>query len=85
MIERIKIPDDDMPGWINTLREGGFSDNEIDTILTNLNKTYANIKNNQYIEKELSKMNEEIEKRRGYSLTDEEKESLKKGIASRIK
>lgn len=37
---RIKIPDYDMLGWIKTLREGNFSNDEIDIILSFLNKNY---------------------------------------------
>ena len=36
-----KIPDDDMIGWIQSLREGGLTDKEIDEMLSKLNKTYA--------------------------------------------
>ncbi|MEJ0021252.1 MAG: hypothetical protein WDN47_01580 [Candidatus Doudnabacteria bacterium] len=35
------VPDEDMHGWINSLMEGGFSQEEIDRILVHLNQTYA--------------------------------------------
>lgn len=43
-IEKIRIPDEDMPNWIKALREGGFNDEEIDLILKNLNETYRRLK-----------------------------------------
>ncbi len=38
---RISIPDDEVVGWMQTLREGGFNDEEIDKILSHLNSEYA--------------------------------------------
>ncbi len=84
MIEKISIPNDDVPGWMQTLREGGFTDEEIDTMLVHLNPTYAGEKQKVAIEQELTKMNNEITLRRGYPLSDEEKANLKKGIESRF-
>jgi hypothetical protein len=40
---KIKVPDGDMMGWIEMLREGGFSNEEVDVILAFLNKTYFSI------------------------------------------
>ena len=50
MTEKITIPDDDMPGWMQTLREGGFSDAEIDSILSHLNSTYGGMKRREFID-----------------------------------
>lgn len=36
----IKIPDDDMGGWIKVLREENFLNEEIDVFLSFLNETY---------------------------------------------
>jgi hypothetical protein len=38
------IPDDDMGGWIQSLRAGGFTDKEMDEVLGNLNQTYRKMK-----------------------------------------
>lgn len=81
----VSIPDDDVPGWLETLREGGFSESEIDSIMSHLNETYAGVKMNEAVEKELRKMDAEITNRRGTPLTDEEKKSLRAGIESRFK
>ncbi len=66
------------------LREGGFTDAEIDGMLSHLNETYAGLKKNEYIEKELQKMNEEILKRRGVGLTEKERADLRAGIETRL-
>lgn len=83
-IERIRIPDEDMPGWIQTLRETGFSDKEIDSILRNLNSTYAGLKKEEFVVRELKKMEEEVSKRRGSGFTEQERIEMKKGIESRF-
>ena len=40
---KIKVPDKDVPGWIQMLREDGFLNEEVDVILAFLNKTYFSI------------------------------------------
>ena len=84
-IEKLRIPDDDMPGWIQTLREGGFNDEEIDFIMSNLNKTYDRLKKNEFIEQELRRMEEEIKNRRGFGLNIDERRALRESIESRFK
>lgn len=84
-IEKLEIADEHIPDWMQTLREGGFTDDEIDSMLSRLNKTYATQKNREYVNKELNKMDVEIQKRRGEPLTEEEKEGLRAGIESRFK
>ena len=83
-IEKVRIPDEDMPGWIETLRKGGFSDEEMDLILENLNPTYKKMKNPDFVEKELESLKDCLFKRLGRSLTKEEIDHLKKGIESRL-
>ncbi len=85
MIEKLTIPDEDVPGWMQTLREGGFTDTEIDSILSNLNSTYSHEKRKGYIEAELLKMGNEIYERRGTPLSEQEKKDLKEGIESRFR
>lgn len=52
-VEKIKILDEDIPGWIKSLHEGGFSSEEIDEVLGNLNLTYKKAKDPDVIEREL--------------------------------
>ena len=40
-IYKARIPDEDMVGWINTLKEAGFSEEEVDEIMTKLNFEYS--------------------------------------------
>ncbi|OGE74289.1 MAG: hypothetical protein A3I07_04535 [Candidatus Doudnabacteria bacterium RIFCSPLOWO2_02_FULL_42_9] len=71
-IEKIRIPDDDIPGWLNLLMEMGLDQREIDHILRELNKTYA-----EQLDKNWTKSPESIykiiEEERGISLTEDEK------------
>lgn len=80
----VRISDEDVLGWIRTLRDGGFSDDEIDWILGNLNKNYRLFKDPDFIEKELKKIGEKVFKRHGKFLTNTEKNYLRKVIKSRL-
>lgn len=81
-IEKVRIPDEDMPGWIKTLREGGFTDEEMDLILTNLNPTYRKTKNPDFVEKGLEKLKEDLSQKIDRELTQEEIDCLRKGMES---
>ena len=83
-IEKVRIPDEDMPSWIETLRKGGFNDEEMDLILENLNPTYRKMKNPDFVEKELERLKVHLFKGLGRSLTKEEIDYLRKGIESRL-
>ena len=77
-----KIPDSDAMGWINTLTEAGFSEKEIDLMMSQLNKTYRAQKGEAFIEDELKKI-EAVVHRSGKSLTKEQKEYFRKTIMDR--
>ena len=49
-IKGLSIPDADMPGWIQSLVEGGFSTGEIDAILSHLNQAYFEAKGQGLVE-----------------------------------
>lgn len=83
-IEKVRIPDEDMPEWIKTLREGGFSDEEMDLILENLNPTYRKMKDPDFVEKELERLRKDLFEKIGRPLTREEIEHLRKSIESRL-
>lgn len=83
-MEKINVPDEDVPGWLQTLREGGFTDVEINSIMSHLNETYAGFQKDVAVNKELEKMDGEIRARRGFSLSNEEKTKLREGIESRF-
>ncbi len=79
-IERMRIPDDDMAGWIQSLREGGFSDQEMDDILSHLNKTYAKAKGMDAIAaaKMVKEYEEYLKTIFNITLTEKEREILQK-------
>ena len=79
-IERIRIPDEDMRGWIETLYKGGFDEQEIDRILINLNKTYARMKGPQYIEHALKQIEDDY-RRAGQTLSYERREYIRQMMA----
>ena len=80
---RASIPDDDMPGWMETLRTGGFSEKEIDDILAHLNKTYAKAKGLDLVDNELKKIEDYIQQTYGRKITPEQREHLRKSITER--
>ncbi|MDP1688564.1 MAG: hypothetical protein Q8L47_00300 [bacterium] len=84
MIEKISVPDDDMPGWIKLLHESNITDEEIDRILTHLNETYADKSRETTINKELRKMEAEVINRRGSEFTPDEKKTIREGIETRF-
>ena len=83
-IQKITIPDSDMPGWIKTLYEAGFTDAQIDSFFIPLNATYAGKKKEEYVNQELSKMEREVADRRGFGFSNEEKTAIREGIESRF-
>ena len=82
-IYKASIPDDDMTGWIESLRLGGFSEQEVDDILANLNKTYARAKGVGLIEAELEKLENYLQQKHGRKITPEQREHLRQSIAER--
>ena len=82
--DKAQIPNNDMPGWIQTLREGGFTDEEIDRMLIRLNKEYAKQKGADVVEEELKIVEKEFVAKSGRYLNEDEKEYFKKGIRERL-
>lgn len=84
-IVRARIPDDDLPGWIGTLKDGGFTQEEIDLVISGLNKKYLEERKPEMVERELVKVMREFRKEHRRILTPEEIDYLKAGIESRFK
>ncbi len=82
-IEKVRVADEDVPGWIKSLREGNFSDEEINLILSRLNKTFKEKNNPNWVDDEFFKLKRYFWKKHGRLLTREEAEYLKKAIRSR--
>ena len=73
--EHQSIPDEDVMGWMKTLRDGGFSDEEIDTILVYANKTYRQEKGGSVAERKAHAAVRALEKY-GQRLSDEAIQNL---------
>jgi len=82
---KASVPDDDMLGWIEALHTNGFSQKEIDDIMSHLNKEYRDQKYpvEDRIAEELKKLEEDLLKNHGKILSNEQREYLRNGIASR--
>jgi len=80
-IAKASIPDDDLANWMQTLREGNFTDEEIDGILVHLNAEYAKVKKPEIIQKRMKEVEERVKQMyHGHTFSEEEKELLKKQI-----
>lgn len=77
---KLKIPDDDLPNWMRVLREGGMTDEEIDSIFCKTNKTWLETRLPELIERELMKINEIKKKQNGFGLMEEERKYFRKAI-----
>lgn len=75
-IERAQIPDEDMAGWIATLREGGMSDAEIDEVLEHANLTYYEQRLPKTYRNQFDHVVASIERKRGSLLSPAERERL---------
>lgn len=74
-IEKVSIPDEDMRGWMETLREGGFSEEEMSAMMVYLNQTYRNIQGPSMVEGEIQKIKDAlVQERKYYMNQDQEKE-----------
>lgn len=84
-IEKLSVPDRDALGWLEALRQGGFSQGEIDAIMSHLNKTYRDQKNpkENRIDEELKKIEDHLFLQYGQKLTPERREYLRKSISER--
>ncbi len=85
----VGIPDGDMPGWIQVLRESNLTNQEIDNFLARLNETYAKETGINPIEKVIEEHLAEIEKyildKHDRVLTPEQREYFRKSIEDSFK
>ena len=82
---KIRIPDEDIRGWMDALREGGFDFNEIDKILINLSNSFAELKLKERIEKELARGEEQYFQKTGQKLEERDKEGLRQVILEKLR
>ena len=84
-IERLRIPDSDMAGWIEALRKSDLTEEQIDRMLTHLNRNYADAKGvDNIVEEELGRLREYLLKEHQQTLSPEQEEYLRKSIESRL-
>lgn len=83
-ITKISIPDDSMSEWMNVLREGGLSEDEIDAILLHLNKTYKELKAPFIVEREIEKIKEDLIKEYKYYLNDEQEQLIRRELEDKM-
>jgi len=72
--KRLRIPDEDIRGWIETLRSMGLDEKDIDDFLIRKNITYANLKIPEIVED----MVNEIEATSKTKLSPEERIAIEK-------
>jgi hypothetical protein len=78
-----QIPDSDMPGWIETLRQAGLTEKETELFLSRMNATYGDMVGNPHVEQELKRIVDKIWKNEGRALSEEEKKYLRESIKTR--
>jgi hypothetical protein len=77
---RISIPDDDMAGWIQVLKEAGFSEEEMGRIFFRTNKTYRRENKNELINWIAKEAEEGVSKKFNVILTDQQKETIRRAV-----
>lgn len=80
----MRIPDEDAPAWMHTLREGGFSDDEIDMIMAHCNAAYFELKKPKIVEQEVEKIKELFLKEFGRALNEGEVEYVRKFVGQQF-
>ena len=76
-IEKISISDADVPDWMASLREGGFSDVEIDAMLMKLNDTYLEERQGQKLDEMVSVAVRAMERMLGKLPSKEQQEKIR--------
>ncbi len=76
----IKVPDEHVRSWMEGFQKAGLSNEEIDKVMTNLNDTWAKMRFGVLFEEFEKMVLEDFKKMIGREFTDDQKESLRKGI-----
>lgn len=83
-IVRMAVPDNDMRGWLNVLREGGLSEEEIDQMMVRLNETYRNIQGSVVIDREVEKIKEMLAREHKYYINNEQEDQIRTVLGERL-
>lgn len=81
-VAKARIPDADMSGWIESLREGGFDDKEIDEIFLQLNPAYKEQKFSPRMKEAFNEFVTLIEESTGRKMTTEERAKIVEKLKS---
>lgn len=85
-IEKISVPDSDMAGWIKVLMEAGFSEEERDEILINLNKTYrdAKLSREEQVRRMIKYFEDELYRKNKIIMRHYQRERVRKAIEQKF-
>jgi len=83
-IEGLQIPDSDLPGWLEELRNSKLTDEEIDEILMHLNQTYLREKMVKPAAQEILKEIEEHLAEKGQILDEDQRSYWRRGLEERL-
>jgi DNA-binding transcriptional MerR regulator len=84
-ITKISVPDEEVIDWMKTLQKEGFSSEEIDKIMSNLNATYRKKLRPNFVEEELAKIQKAHLKKHGRYMDPERVEYYRTGLKQRLK
>ena len=82
---RFSVSDEDAADWVKTLIAEGFSNDQIDYIMSRVNKTYREKMQAAWVNQELQKIKDQTLSRHNHELTAEEEAKIRQGIESRFK
>lgn len=84
-IERMQIPDNDAHNWIRTLHEEGFSENEIDFLMSRMNRVYAEKKGIDVVEEEAQAIEDYLRTKYGRVLSADQRHYLRESVKLRFR
>ncbi|MFA5187959.1 MAG: hypothetical protein WC460_01210 [Patescibacteria group bacterium] len=83
-IEKASVADEDVLAWIKTLQKEGFSNEEIDALMSKMNKLYRQKRRPNFIAEELEKFKAEYRKKNGFEMPQEMEDYFIKGLQQRF-
>lgn len=84
-IERMKIPDSDAHNWIRTLHEEGFSETEIDYLMSRMNSLYADKRGINVVEEEAQAIEDYLRTQYGRVLSPDQRHYLRESVKLRFR
>ena len=81
----LKIPDDEVRGWMELFRKAGFSGEEIDSMMVKLNDEFAHQKLKDDIAGELAWFDTIMQQQKGRPMTEEERSELTGALLDQVR